>query len=125
MKTNSLHDFHEMGIIFTSKLGKNWSKSNESEKNASKVSLPLFSSSIIQMRLSPLIPIKILICCKEKYKQEVKIRSIRAVFGLQCQISEVSGASRPGPTWGLAAPSDPPLGWLMTNLFNQVPSCGF
>ena len=48
------------------------------------------------MGLSPLIPMKIVICCKEKYKQ----RSIRAVFGLylvpgQCQISKVSGDCAP------------------------------
>ena len=90
------------------------------------------------MGLSSLIPMKIVICCKEKCKQEVKIRSIRAVFGLylvpgKCQISVVSGGFAPctppgccpGPTWGLAAPPDPPTGLGNDELFNQVPSYGF
>ena len=120
-----MHDFHEMRIIFTSKFGKNWIKSDASENNAFKTQF--FSVLISQMGLSPLIQMKIVICCKEKnYKQQAKIRSMRAVFDLylvprKCQISEVSGAS-PGPPPGcspgsagrLTAPPDPQLGWAMT-----------
>ena len=72
------------------------------------------------------------LCCKEKYKQEVKICSISTVIGLylvpgKCQISKVSGASLPGPppecysgpTWGLTA------GLGNDELFDQVPFYGF
>ena len=98
---------HQMGIIFTGKLGKNWIKSDAPEKNVLKSQS--FSVLISQMGLSPLIPMKIVICCKEKYKQEVKIRSIRAVFGLylvpgKCQISKVSGGFAPWTPHQSAAP---------------------
>ena len=105
---------HEMGIIFTGKLGKNWIKSDTSEKNVFKSQF--FSVLISQMGLFPLIPMKIVNCCKEKYKQKVKIRSIGAVFGLhlipvKCQISKVSGGFAPSPDLlgGLQ------LGWAMMN----------
>ena len=58
--TNAVHDFHEIGIIFTSKVGKNWIKSDASEKNAFKSQS--FSVLVSQMGLSPLI----VVCCKEK-----------------------------------------------------------
>ena len=64
MKTNAVHDFHEMGIIFTCKLGKSWIKSDTSEKNAFKSQS--FSVLISQMGLSPLILMKIVFCCEEK-----------------------------------------------------------
>ena len=87
--------------------------------------------------ISPLIPMKTVICCKEKYKQEVKIRSIRAVFGLylvpgNAKFLRFLGASLSGPHQGaaldlltLAAPPDPPAGLGHDELFNQVPSYGF
>ena len=121
---------HEMGIIFTGKLGKHWIKSDALEKNVFK-SLS-FSVLISQMGLSPLIPMKIVICCKEKYKQEVKIRSIRAVLASNwypedAKFLRFPGASLPrpppeccpGPTWELTA------GLGNDELFDQVPFYGF
>ena len=59
-----MYDFHEMGTVFTSKFRKNWIKSDASEKNVFKSHS--FSVLVSQMGLSPLIPTKIVICCKEK-----------------------------------------------------------
>ena len=100
-----------------------------------KVSLSVL---IRQMGLSPLIPMKIVICCKEKYKQEVKIRSIRAVlvsiwYPENAKFLRFLGASLPGPPTRvlprtyLGAYSDPrsPAGLGNDELFDQVPFYGF
>ena len=69
---------------------------------------------------------KIVICCKEKYRQQITICSMRAVFGLhlvhrKCQISEVSRSFPLTPTrvlpwihWGAYSASRPQLGKAMT-----------
>ena len=58
---------HEMGKKFHWQIReKNWMNSDTSEKNAFQSQS--FSVLISQMGLSPLIPMKIVICCKEKYK---------------------------------------------------------